>query len=96
MLSKQGQLTNKEGILKLIDRYPIGIKLQIHAKEEMHNLDDIMKVCSNDDVIDAIDEFFSKYVDAKNLLDYFHKNFIFGDKFCKCTYSCLYFLFFIS
>ena len=56
------------------------------------DLGDIMKVCSNDDVIDAIDEFFSKYVDAKNLLDYFH-NFIFGDKICKCTYSSLYFLF---
>ena len=57
----------------------------------------IMKYCSNDDVIDAIQVFFNEFtVDEGKLLDYFHKNLVVGDKFCKCTYSFLCFLFFVS
>ena len=57
------------------------------------DLGDIIKFCSNDDVTDAIDGFFSKYADEENFLDYFQKNWVFGDKICKSAYSCLYFLF---
>ena len=62
------------------------------VKEMIKELGDIMKYCSNDDVIDSIEGFFNKYADEEKFLDYFHKNWVFGDKLCKCTYSCLYFL----
>ena len=63
------------------------------AKEMFKDLDDIMKFCSNDDVTNAIDVFFSKYADMENFLDYFHKNWVSGDTICKCAYSYLYSLF---
>ena len=56
-------------------------------------LGDIMKYCFNDDATDAIEVFFNKYAYEEKFLDYFHKNWVSGDKLCKCTYSYLYFLF---
>ena len=47
----------------------------------------IMKHNSNDDVDDAIHVFFSKFVDENKFLEYFHKNWVVGDKFRKCTNS---------
>ena len=55
----------------------------------LNELGDIMKYCSNDDVTYAVEGFFNKYVDEEKFLDYFHKNWVSGDKICKCTYSCL-------
>ena len=53
-----------------------------------------MKYCFNDDIADAIEGFFNKYADEEKSLDYFHKNWVSGDKLCKCAYSCLYLSFF--
>ena len=66
------------------------------VKEMFKELGDIMKYSSNDDVTDAIEGFFNKYADEEKFFDYFQKNWVSSDKLCKCTYSCLYFCFFIS
>ena len=54
-------------------------------KAVFKELGDIIKYCSNDDVTNAIEVFFNKYTDEEKFLDYFHKNWVFGDKLCKCT-----------
>ena len=53
----------------------------------------IMKYCSNDDVIAAIQGFFNEFVDERKFLDYLHKNWVSSDKFCKCRRLFLMFLF---
>ena len=47
-----------------------------------------MKNCSNDNVANAIEVFFNDFIDEEEFLDYFHKNWVAGDKFRKCTYYC--------
>ena len=56
----------------------------------------IIKNCSNDDVIDVIEGFLNNFTDEEEFLDYFHKNWVVGDKFRKCTYYCWCFSFCVS
>ena len=53
------------------------------ASEMYSQLGYIMKYYSNDDVADAIKLFFNDFTDEEELLDYFHKNWVAGDKFHK-------------
>jgi len=48
----------------------------------------IMKYTSNDDVDAAIHKFVSKFADEKTFLDYFHNNWVVGDKIRKWTNCC--------
>ena len=43
----------------------------------------IMNDCSNVEVSNEINVFFNKFANAKKFLDYFHKNWVVGDKICK-------------
>ena len=63
--------------------------------EMFNDLGFIMKYSSNDDVDDAIHVFFRKFADENTFLEYFHKNWVVGDKFRKCTHSYC-FCFFLS
>ena len=45
----------------------------------------ILKYFYNDDVTGAIQGFFKEFVDEGKFFDYFHKNWVASDKFCKCT-----------
>ena len=56
----------------------------------------IMKNCSNDDVGNVIEGFFNDFANEEEFLDYFHKNWVVGDKFRKCTYYCWCFSFCVS
>jgi hypothetical protein len=55
-----------------------------------------MKNCSNDEVDNAINGFFNKFANEEKFLDYFHKNWVVGDKIHKFTYLFLCFYFCIS
>ena len=57
------------------------------TNDMLNDLGFIMKQSSNDDVDDAIHGFFTKFADEKKFLEYFHKNWVVGDKFRKCTNS---------
>ena len=60
--------------------------------EMFNDLGFIMKYSSNDDVDDAIYGIFSKFANKNKFLEYFHKNWVVGDKFRKCTHSCCFLL----
>ena len=55
----------------------------IKANEIFNELGSIMKHTLNTEVDDAINRFFIKFVDEEKFLDYFHKNWVVGDKIRK-------------
>ena len=58
-------------------------------KEMFNELGNIMKSCSNDEVDNVINGFFTKFATEGKFLDYFHKNWVAGDKICK--FACYFF-----
>ena len=47
----------------------------------------IMNYYSNVEVSSAINAFFNKFSNEEKFLDYFHKNWVVGDKICKLKNS---------
>ena len=56
----------------------------------------IMNYCSSVEVSNAINDFFNKFANDEKFLDYFHKNWVVGDKICKLKISKLHFSFWLS
>ena len=55
----------------------------IKANEMFSELGYIMKHILSNEVEDAISQFFIKFADEEKFLDYFHKNWVVGDKIRK-------------
>ena len=53
------------------------------AKEMFSDFGLIMNYCFNVEVSNAINAFFNKFANEEKFLDYFHKNWVAGDKICK-------------
>ena len=66
------------------------------ANEMFSELGFIMKHVSSDEVATAMDGFFKKIANEKKFLEYFHNNWVVGDKIRKYTYSCCCAVFFVS